>query len=428
MKNYSLLFIIWVISFDTASAQQVINLSFEKSTEKIQRQAKAITFPITLLSDTIQIPKDSLVLYKVEAKVNDNKSTIPASAYKLEFNSINLEKLPSKYTFFLTIEGDTIADRDRILFLDLELIKKGKKTPLKSKSNNLSLAITVEGFKGINKYNYLGYVGTNFDLIDGVKAKDLFFAVNVLSAPKETSDLFGFYLTLYGNRTISQTDTSGRVTYTSRILGMKGDSARYYTSQALKTITSVSDNLGATFTPLFKLNKFSENGRNTKIYYAPQFEFIWRRKTITTKYADIVLVDSLDRANRPIRGNFVTPTINTVPLNVYDMYLGLAGMFLSHENEFISIRVQATLGYNFSYIANNSKSNIDGNTPYIKEENFFSYMRTWITEPISGLTFGAEVSNNIFNKNRYRPYYNVTLSKAINLNALGAIFQPVTSR
>jgi hypothetical protein len=283
----------------------------------------------------------------------------------------------------------------------------------------------------------LGYVGTNFDLIDGVKARDLFFAVNVFAPPKQDNDSFGFYLTLYGNRTISKVDTSGRVTYTSRIRAIGGDSVRFYRSQALKTVTSVSDNLGATFTPLFKignlkinnkriLDGLSNSNRSTQLYYAPQFEFIWRRATSTTRYTDIVLVDSLLRTNLPLVGDRITPTIETTPTNIYDLYLGLAGLFLKHENEFISVRIQASIGYSFSYRADLTAERNRVQAPYIRQENYFTYVRAWITEPISGLTFGAEVSNYIFDN--YRPYYNVTLSKAINLNALGALFQPVTAR
>ncbi|RYD69519.1 MAG: hypothetical protein EOP53_27025, partial [Sphingobacteriales bacterium] len=47
----------------------------------------------------------------------------------------------------------------------------------------------------IPTYNYLGYLGTNFDLVDGVQAKNLFFATNIF-IPSDTK--WGFSLGLYG--------------------------------------------------------------------------------------------------------------------------------------------------------------------------------------------------------------------------------------
>lgn len=430
----------------TTSAQQTVKITFAQAQDTIRKKQTAIIYPIIINSDSVMIPKDSLHLYTVTAKIDEEKSTLPKSNYKLDFNSIALDKLlasaSSGYTFFLTVDGDSVVDRDRHLFLNLVVTKDSEEVGVNLTRSNSTLHITVESFKALNKYNYLGYIGTNFDLIDGVKTRDLFFAVNLFVAPQDSGQGFGFGLTLYGNRTISLTDTSGRRTYTSKIVGLGGDSARFYEAEGLRTITRVSDNLGATFSPLYRigikarkknwkarLNKVSNTDRITQLYYAPQFEFIWRRTIITTTYTDNILIDSTDRPNRPIRGTLVlTPIYEAVPFNIYDVYLGLAGILLKHENTSISIRVQSSFGVNFSYIASNSRESSTSNyQQYERAWNPFFYARAWVTEPLSGLTFGAEVSN-IFGRGNYRPYYNVTLSKAINLNALGAIFQPITSR
>lgn len=429
MKNLYLFLSLSFLLAAPATAQQTVKIFFEQAQDTIRREETVSTYPITIKSDSVLIKTDSLYLYTVTAKIDEVKSTLPKSDYKLNFSSVTLDKISSGYTFFLTLQGDTEIDRDRHLFLNLEITKGGKKVGINLPRSNSTLHITVQSFKALNKYNYLGYIGTNFDLIDGVKARDLFFAVNLFVPPLQKTQKFGFVLTLYGNRTISLTDTSGRVSYTSKIIGLPGDSARSYREEALRTVTRVSDNLGATFIPLFKLGQVSKSEQNTQLYYAPQFEFIWRRTKITTSYKDKVLLDSTDRANRPISGTLIlTPTNETIPLNIYDVYLGLAGLMLNHENDFISIRIQSSLGFNISYTANSSRDiRILDKPSYQRAWDPFFYARAWVTEPISGLTFGAEVSNT-FLRGNYRPYYNVTLSKAINLNALGAIFQPVTSR
>lgn len=430
MRNFYLLSIFCLIALGNATAQQTATVSFLQTQDTIRKKAVSVIYPIIIKTDSVKIDQDSLKFYTVTAKVDAEKSTLPKSDYKLDYSSITMDKLSSEQTFFLTIKGDSITDRDRHLFLNLEITKGGVKEGINVSSGKTTMHIIVEGVRDITKYNYLGYIGTNFDLIDGVRAKDIFFAVNLFAPPQDRGKGFGFNLTLYGNRTLSLTDTSGRRQYTSRIVGIGGDSARTYTEEALRTVTRVSDNLGATFSPLIRIGKVSDPGRKTQLYYAPQFEFIWRRTKITTSYTDNVLVDSTDRPNRPIRGTLIlTPATETIPINIYDVYLGLAGATLNHENEHISVRIQASLGINYSYIALRSSrlSEKERGPEYDRSWNVFTYLRTWITEPISGLTFGGEVSN-LFGKGNYRPYYNVTLSKAINLNALGAIFQPITAR
>lgn len=433
MKIPLILLLLLALASTTARAQQLIKLSFEKGAQTLQRSDDAVSYPIIIKTDSIKIGSDTLNLYTVSATVNKKKTTLPSSDYNLEFNSVPLDEMPSEYTFFLTLEGDTLADRDRVIYLDLELKKEGETTGTSFASDNSSYVVTVEGAKELERYNYLGYIGTNFDLIDGVRAKDLFFAINILAPPREKNSGFGFNVTLYGNRTLSTTDTSGAATYTAGYEPIGGDTVAYYTAQAQKTIISVSDNLGAMFTPLIRIWKPSDPKRQTQLYYAPQLEFIWRRKETTTSYINSVITDTTYRANRPITSGRFVPAVVSIPSNVYDMYLGLAGLFLKHENEHISVRVQASFGYNFSYIAVGRSSGLSGtvtpvNSRYNKEENWFTYARTWITEPKSGITFGAEVSNFVFDRDRYRPYYNVTLSKAIYLNALGAIFAPITAR
>jgi len=296
---------------------------------------------------------------------------------------------------------------------------------------NQNFSLIVGGTRTINNYNYLGYVGTNFDLVDGVKAQNLFFAVNLFAPPQLKGDGFGFNLTLYGNRSLTATDTSGRVNIPSKVVGLGGDSARYYREEALKTVSRVSDNLGATFSPLIRLGRMSDHDRKTQVLYAPQLEFIWRRTKVTTKYSDNILIDS-GRViqGRPITGTIIlTPPNEIVPINIYDFYLGALGLVLNHENNFISVRLQGSIGVNYRYASDSKKYNSSNNLPsYTRSVNIQSYVRAWITEPTSGLTFGAEVSNTIGKLDNYQPYYNVTLSKAFNLNALGAIFNPVISR
>lgn len=411
------------------NSQETIKLSFEKSGDTIRRSQTDYIHPITLKLDSVKIDKDSMSLYTVAVKVLDDLSTLAKSYYSLSFNSITLDKMSNRYTFFLTLKKDSLADQDRLINFSIEVTKKSTKVGINISDINQMYGLVILGAKSINNYNYLAYVGTNFDLVDGIKTQNLFFATSLFSPPQFDEDKLGFSLTLYGNRTLTTTDTSGNVEYTSKVVGLGGDSARFFRERAFKTTNRVTDNLGANFSPLMRLGGLSNANTKTQLYYAPQFEFIWRRTRINTTYKNRLVVDSsLIRHDRPITGTIILNEPNqSINLNNYDVYLGFAGLLLRHENKFISIRIQGSMGINFSYITDGVRSNNSLLTSlYIKKYNIFAFVRAWITEPTSGITLGAEVSNNFVKKGEYQPYFNVTLSKAIKMDALGAILKPLT--
>jgi len=429
MKNYLLCILLCILYIQVVPAQKTIKLSFEKSNDIVYRQETDVVFPISLKLDSVKIDKDSLSQYIVTIKPSDEKSTLAKSCYSLAFNSITLDKMSSSYTFYINLQKDTLGDINRQIYFLIEIKRKSQNADINISDSNKTLNLIVQGFKRLNNFRYLAYVGTNFDLVDGVKAQNLFFATNVFLPPQSIRERFGLNFSLYGNRTLSQTDTSGRVRYTSKIIGLGGDSARYFQEEALKTVNRVSDNLGVSFSPLVWLGKVSNPNRTMQLYYAPQLEFIWRRTKISTSYTNSVIVDSsLIRQNRPITGVLtLTPPKTTTPINIYDVYIGLAGFFLSHENEYISLRLQGSLGVNFSYMSSAQTIN-SIQSSFDRSFSFLGFGRAWITEPVSGITLGAEVSNTFGNRDRYQPYFNVTLSKAIKLKSLGTIVEPVTAR
>lgn len=164
-----------------------------------------------------------------------------------------------------------------------------------------------------------------------------------------------------------------------------------------------------------------------KLYYAPQFEFIWRRTTIEESYQDpyTYRIDTIKRS-RPLGGaTLITPLKVKTELNIYDVYIGLLGLLLKYETEDISLRLSSSVGWSYSYSPTGSLSS--PNLTYTRKERKFLFVRLWLTEPSTGMTLGAEMSN-YFGKGKALPYYNVTLSKAFNLKSLATFFQPITKR
>jgi len=439
MNKHIISLIVFLLIFYSSYAQ-TLAVTFKKRSDAhgqivdkdtVQRESKELIHPVTLLIDEKNIPESDRYKYEITVK-SEQKTNLSTAEYKLNFNSTTLDKTSKEYTFYIIITASDHTDIERSVYLSVSVSKIGATTNENSATASTSHELVVFPSKSLNTYNYLAYVGTNFDLVDGVQAKNLFFATNLMSAPVRKRG-FGFSLTLYGNRTTTSTDTSGRTTYTSKAVPIGGDSARFYMESGIKTINRVSDNLGASFSPLIRLfGHLSDPEHVVQLYYAPQFEFIWRRTTITTRYTDVQLVDSIDRADRPFSGPIIlTDPVLRTPINIYDIYLGLIGVLMNHENKFVSVRIQVAIGWNFSYTSGRGTGLTRGGqlaTFYTRTNQPFFFTRAWITEPVSGITIGAEVSNTLFMKEKAQPYYNVTLSKAINLSSLASIFQPVTTR
>lgn len=279
MRNLYSILLLFALNVGVTTAQKTVKVYFKQEKDTISRDIKPDVLPITLKGDLGKIDKDSLKFYTVAVKTNDEKSTFARASYNLNFNSFTLDKLSAafEYTFYLNLLADPNTDRERHLYLYLEITKNDKQE-VNAADSNLTLDILVHPYSGIKKYNYLAYVGTNFDLVDGIQAKNLFFATSIFSTPEIKKGGFGFFLTLYGNRAVTSTDISDRVRYAPKIVPLPGDSARTYFEEALKTVTRVTDNLGATFSPLIRIGKtLGDPKRETQLYYAPQFELIWRR-------------------------------------------------------------------------------------------------------------------------------------------------------
>lgn len=414
--------------------------------------------------DTIKL-NETLREIKIEATdINDEK----LNDYKIEISVDSKLSTFKNYEIKATISGKTfselkdISDKSLIIKIKkeengyrlvepLELILKlriySNDKVVDADSNNLGkpteLKLVITPQDGpLKSYNFLGYLGTNFDLVDGIQAKNLFFGTNIFIP--ETRH-WGFNLSLYGNRTMTKTDTSKQTVFESRIVKINNDSIARYYDTAMKVTTRVSDNIGINFMPLIALKFHFINEGPLKLYYAPQFEFIWRRTTIENAYLNTqtTRIDSI-RNRFPANTAFplVTPLSTKTNFNVYDAYLGFIGLLLRYETEEISVRINSSIGVNLNYTPLGALSNSTGmgnSNPvypiYNKEKRFFYFGRLWITEPTTGLTLGAEISNYLGKRNingtevsKAQPYYNVTLSKAFDLKNLAALVKPIANR
>ena len=414
------------------------SISFKKDKDTLQRSPGTVSnFTIELLASDTKLDN-----YKLSADIDADKSTLPRKDYevisgisKVDFKDIK----PEKNYLVIQIKSDDPKDKqlkDLKLVLKLSVQKKqNEKEEEDEAANNdgkiKEIELTIRPADApLENYRYLGYLGTNFDLVDGVQANRLYFVVNVL-LPQQKK--YGINLGIYGNRTMTRTDTSANTSFTSRIDAYGPDSIIYSRDTAMKVRTQLSDNIGAYFNPLIPLKFLSEG--NLQVYYAPNFEFIWRRSKFETNFLNNKTIAKDTAENRyPATTAFplVTPLSIKATQNIYDVYLGLAGLMLRYENEDISIRLQAAVGFNFNYVPVGALSG--DNIFYHKNDRIYFQARLMITEPTTGFSLGAEISNffgsykNPPYYSKAQPYYNVTLSKAFNLKNLAAIVKPLSNR
>ncbi len=415
--------ILSVISVSPLGELSNYQISFKSKDTTLQKQkGKDAVYEFILSAP--QIP-DTLKNAKLRIIADPKISTLVASEYELLYADISLSELQKqkKHSFFVRIKGDTMPDRDRELVLKIELYG----TELKSENTGekQKLTLSVRGIEPpLNDFNYLAYIGTNFDLVEGIKAKNLFFATNIYAPNRIQNWGVGFYLSLYGNRTLTSVDTSGNTTILAGV-ERRNDSLIHYRETSDRIRSRVSDNIGVYFSPLLNLKNLSLN-KNTQIFYSPSVEFIWRRTSVNTVFSNREAFDTVvvapNNPQLPISGNAIM-----VNFNEYNFNWSVLGFMIAHENKRISLRMHVVaVGLSHIYRSTGSSSALSLADPnYSRTFDPFFSGKVWITEATTGITLQAEVTNNL---RTLRPYYGITLSKAFDFKHLGTLFQPITSR
>ncbi len=423
-KILSLLFLLFSGIYSVAQS----TVSFESDKKKIDRNAaedKTFKFLLTAKNYTVK----DLAGLTVQVSVNRPKTTLDSNSFSVDFRETTFNSLRENNAVYLTLKKDSITDRERKIILDLKVKNKEGKVVDSVMGPNKQMEITISEIikkDSLNDFSYLAYIGTNFDLVDGIKAKNLFFASNILLKPKDKPGRMGFYLSLFGNRTMTTSDSLSNVKRTYKISGgQDGNTIYTHREQADLLITKVSDNLGAYMSPIVNIGTVSRSQNNVQLYYSPSLEFVWRRTRSTNVYSngrnrDSVLVSGTNN------GLIEFGPKSVQYANEFNFNAGVLGLFIAHENKQISVRVHLSTGYSRQYFPErNSNISSENNIGYLKNEDIFFTGRAWITEATSGITLQAEITNT---RKIPKPYYGVTLSKALNFKNLGTFFSPITSR
>lgn len=404
--------------------QETFDISFENKAMKVAKSdSKMEIYPIII--KTKRNKSESWKKHVLSIGIDTLKSTLPPNDYSIDFNSKELNHLNSEETLYLKLPKDTLSDRERKLYLNLNVRNNGKKLVNEknaASAENKTIEITVNAHKRaenqLSHYSNLTYVGTNFDLVDKVKAENFFFATNIFIPPVENKNKLGFYLSLYGNRAMSDVDSTGIVRRTYKLESVNDSTYIRHTEQAKMITTRVSDNIGAHINLLVSLFPKKE-GSDLSLYYSPSLEFVWRRTKISRLYKNPTLRDSIV-VTGSIPGTIELDSFSQRNYNEFSFNAGALGLFLALENKTISVRAHASVGYSSNFYPQLSMSTNQINTK--RSNDIFFSGRVWITEPITGITLQAEITNTAINS---RPFFGATLSKAFHFKDIGGFFSPL---
>lgn len=389
---------------------------------------------ISSLTGTVDLyPTKKDVSLQLKKNDDNSFSLIYKKDQVFELDTTNDENYLKSLQSFLLKNPEYIS-----LLIATDDITYFKSVDINSLDNNNSIDKKIKEARvgdKLSNYNYLGYIGTNFDLIEGIKAKNVFFGVNIVYKPHERKNRTGFYLSLYGNRTLSKIDSIKNIVFNHRVFDsiVDGQSTHFSQNQLYDYSKTVDiDNLGAYFSPLInmKLWNISNLTGETELFFTPSLEFIWRRISIRNSNSNF-------RNQKPFiipgdsNNNYVqtlNSSMNTFQFNSYDFHMGFLGFLMMHENQRISVRLNMNIGWRRSFspayglVTRNESMNY--NTNFVKTADIFYTGKLWITEASTGVTLQAEILNTLKTPN---PFYGVTLSKAFDFEKLGNFFKPITS-
>jgi len=377
---------------------------------------------IELKTDNLQTREN-----KITAEIVYAESTLVAGSASIFIDPVDLAEKKGKQPLIIKMNNDEYKNKVSKIVILLK-VKTIAGDTIVSGTIEKKIVINVKHSQ-VQQYRYLAYVGTNFDLVDGIKAKNLFFATNVYLPPSEKWDL-GIYTSVYGNRTMTFKDS---VADQRRIyqIGTDPETGERFKIEESSTRVSnvISDNIGAYFSPLFSIGLPKFFDKQLKVFFSPSLEFLWRRRTFTITHSNSQRLAPQPLGETPDRGDIIysLPQSQTISSNIYDFNMSYFGLFFAHENESISIRLHFSLGRVRRFMSPNKNyspaENQEAWENYDAENDDFFGGKLWITERNSGITLQAEIINY---SDKPNPFFGVTLSKALDFGKIGTIFSPLS--
>lgn len=265
-----------------------------------------------------------------------------------------------------------------------------------------------------NGYEFWLFTGTNLDLLDGVKAKDLYFKGSYLTNLKNGQKFTNhwLYFTFGKNRYVSDQDTISDTPFSSRVPTV-GDSitiARGYYNSSRVTVT---ENLFASLDYMFK----ACTSNTSDLYVTGGFYFGLRTLKESYKNGSYMAdtVSYLLNRDSVYRFSSILNERSHKQFN-YNISVGILHIL---STKLVNVKTHLQAGLNtFVYPAQSVKSGWNERVTYGNQHSLFVQVRMEATVLKPGISIGVEsfIRENAF------PLFNISLSKVIDFEQLGTLF------
>lgn len=420
MRKHITLFFLLITIEGLAQNDKSLTVSFEKLKDTIHTSSSQ-SYYIT----KIKIPKQTAfskptILFSVDPdKTNVKDLMLPTElTHKITDTSKD-----SEVTFKVAFTRDTKNDRT-LVFRVKAKDEKGNDIKLTDdKSTTAEIYVKPFGELENNDNEYWFFVGTNVDLLDGVKAKDLYFRGSFLiplsnNEPRKHQ----FYITFEKNRFFRERDSLYRIPF-SDIVFKPGqpDSITVARGQYNSFREIVTENLGFSFSYLRNIMKPSNNYN----FYAMAGFYI-DYQTNTYNYTNhSILSDTSTHLRKKDSSYIFRPLLTKDRTNSWNSNLYLGFMYI-HSGSSVNLKTFLQSGLNIlRYPSSRIKTSTTEMTKYNTNKNLyirFHIDATLVESP--GVSLGGEV----YLRAGEMPLFNFTITKVIDYRQIKTLFSKTPSQ
>jgi|GEM_PF-4515636 len=457
----------------TANDEEYADLIFSADTSKSKSVAVAIkpNNIYVVAGDTLIYPviEDNTLLYKenkiqVTLSIDTTKGKMTVadrvvtfkvrnSAFKIE-QPLTVVKLKLKEKDIDSLNrGKPITDSITLKPFILSKLDKPADVYISTERNDsTNYRVRISNQRPFNTSNQFWIeLGTNFDLVDGIEANNLYGGVIMFVkdiAGKKENRRWSFTGGVYESKSISSSSTSDSgFVYkdaSSLKLAANGKYPYYRTRGPIKSTTEVKS-IGLVFSPFFRLTKEMSETEGFHLYASVYLEMLWQRVKTRNDYTGTTLDSTLYETNESsifYNHNFKEDELSA---DYRSHYFG-AGLpiYIKHKNynfylssvvgattqEFVAVqetRKPRPGHYLLDENPTKRRERLSTNIVYTPKHpwNAFYLFNFRLNEDYTGITFSGEV-RGFFIKNS-KPIISLALSKKFNLeDVFKAIVAPFT--
>jgi hypothetical protein len=410
----------------------------ESEEEKKAGQIKAFFDPVKAevsdkLEDTIKtvkviIPKQpKFHKSRVTVSVDVAKSTLPLS--DIRFPPTNVSTITTDSTKNDTVSMTFTINRtekkhEKVIVLKLiAQDSNGVKLELPDSATTWTLSYTPSNGDSLRNNNneYWFFTGTNIDLLDGFKPKELYFKGSFLFPiyPKDPKkDLL--YLTFEKNRYFNERDSLYRIPLSDRVFvaGQPDTLMTMVRGQYNSWREVVTENVALNLAYLWNFDRTPKTNYN--FYGVGGFSVDYQ--TVKTSYEHMNIVSDTQVVRR--RDTIVRPLLTRDKFQQWgaSFYTGL--MFI-HSGEDVNLKVFWHSGINiFHSPASRVRNSTTEFVKYQTTKRLYSRIRldaTLVASP--GISIGGEM----FFRSGEKPLFNFTVSKVFDYRQIASLFGKMPS-